>query len=258
MNNSILTFCLLAALTLFSATTAAQERSDGASPPADEMLQHADVQNNPFRDATLQFTMRIKEPTSAREVGFILLQKGTQKRLVRFISPNDIKGMAFLVESADIMHALLPAFGNRVRRLGTHVRAQSFMGSDMTYEDFSVTELAPFYNAKLVGLEDGSTILELNQKAGVQHVFPRLKLRLNQRNNTVSKIEYYDVNGSKLRTQIRSDFKQDSATQYLLPQRIVFIDHSRNNHETELILTKSQFNTGLSDELFTTGALRGN
>ena len=59
------------------------------------------------------------------------IQKGTTKRLVRFLAPGDIKGMGMLVESADTMYALLPAFGNRVRRLGTHQVSQSFMGSDL-------------------------------------------------------------------------------------------------------------------------------
>ena len=110
---------------------------------ADALLVRTDKQNNAFKDARFEFKMRIKEPSGqVREIEFTTLQKGNQKRLVRFLAPADVKGMGFLSESADVMYALLPAFGNRVRRLGSHQMNQSFMGSDLSSSDMNAIELA--------------------------------------------------------------------------------------------------------------------
>jgi hypothetical protein len=60
------------------------------------------------------------------------------KSLVRFAYPNDIKNTAFLVwEHAgadDERFLYLPALG-RVRRIAGEEKQQSFVGSDLTYED---------------------------------------------------------------------------------------------------------------------------
>src|SRR5579872_6331640 len=118
--------CALA-LTLVSAGAWAD-----AAPNPEKLLQAVDKQANNFKDATFQFKMRIKEPGGqAREIEFSTLQKGTQKRLVRFISPGDIAGMGMLMENPESMYVLLPQFGNRVRRMGTHAKGQSFFGSDL-------------------------------------------------------------------------------------------------------------------------------
>ena len=64
-----------------------------------------------------------------------------------------------------------------------------------------------------------------------------------------------DAAGKKLRTQQRLEYKADSPT-HQSPGRMVFIDHRKNNHETELILIKSQLNTNLADDNFTQRALQ--
>jgi outer membrane lipoprotein-sorting protein len=225
----------------------------------DEILRRVDQQANAFKDATFHFKMRIKEPSGqVREVEFTNTQKGTTKRMVRFLAPGDIKGMGMLVESQDVMYALLPAFGNRVRRLGTHQVSQSFMGSDLAYEDMSAIEFAPTYSAKAVGNEGAQAVLELTLRPGKKLEFPRLKMWVDTGNFTVAKIEYYDAAGKKLRTQLRQDFRQDPGSTHLSPGKLVFIDHRRNNHETELVLLKSQLDSGLSDESFTVRALQRN
>ncbi|MCS6913823.1 MAG: outer membrane lipoprotein-sorting protein [Myxococcales bacterium] len=228
-------------------------------PSADELLRRVDRQANAFKDATFHFRMRIKEPGGqVREIEFTTLQKGTQKRLVRFLSPGDIKGMGILMESADTMYALLPAFGNRVRRMGTHAKNQSFFGSDLSTEDMAAVEFAPDYSARIAGTEGELTLLELTLRPGRQAEFPRLRMWVDPTRYTVSKIEYLDQAGKKLRTQLRSDFKLDEGSEHYSPGKVVFIDHRRNNHETELILLSSKVNTGLGDDQFTVRALQRN
>ena len=253
---------------LAAAPARAQAPAPAAQAPApaaqkalapDELLRMVDQQANAFKDATFHFKMRIKEPSGqVREVEFINTQKGSTKRLVRFLAPGDVKGMGMLVESADTMYALLPAFGNRVRRLGTHQVSQSFMGSDLAYEDMSAIEFQPTFSAKLAGTDGGATVLDMTLRPGKKGEFPRLKMWVDTKLFTVSKIEYYDAAGKKLRTQLRQEFRQDPGSQHQSPGKLVFIDHRRNDHQTELILIESKLNTGLSDDAFTVRALQRN
>lgn len=220
---------------------------------ADALLARIDKQATSFKDAIFHFKMRIKD-ANVREIEFKTWQKGTQKRLVRFLAPGDIAGMGILVENPTTMYALLPAFGNRVRRLGAHQMNQSFMGSDLSSDDMSQIELVPFYAPKAVGVEGTQTILELNARPGKPVQTPRIKMWVETVTAQVTKLEYYDASGKKLRTQERSDYKKDGATHYS-PGKMVFTDHVRNNHQTELILLDSETDKGLSDDMFKQSAL---
>ena len=253
---------LLAALLGVAALqpSAAQAQAPAAAVNADELLKKVDQQANAFSDANFLFKMQIKEPNGqVREVEFQTLQKGTQKRLVRFLAPGDIKGMGFLMESADTMYALLPAFGNRVRRLGTHQqRGQSFMGSDILTDDMSAVEFHVAYAAKAAGTDGDATLLDLTLRPGQQSDAPRLKLWVDSKLLTIRKIEYYDASGKKLRTQERSDFRKDEGSTYYAPYKMTFIDHRRNNHQTDLLMTKREINKGLGDDVFTVRSLQRN
>lgn len=225
----------------------------------DDLLKKVDQQANNFKDATFHFKMRIKEANDqAREIEFVSKQKGTQKRIVRFLSPGDIKGMGMLIENADTMYALLPAFNNRVRRMGTHAKNQSFFGSDLAGEDMSAIEFNQTYAAKAGGAEGEQTILELQVKPGKEAEFPRLKMWVDPKLSVATKIEYYDSAGKKLRTQLRQDFKKDEGADHHSPYKLVFIDHRRNNHVTELLLQSVKVNQGLADDEFSVRALQRN
>lgn len=237
-------FCLLCAGAARAQTPA----------PADDILKKVDQKANAFKDATFYFKLRIKEPDgSARELEFECKQKGTQKRLVRFLAPGDIKGTGILVESADVMYAMLPSL-NRVRRLGKHVKGQSFFGTDLDAEDIWSIEFGAVYTAKLAGTDGALLLLQLSLKAGKESEFSRLKMWVNSKSFVVSKIEYYDNAGKKLRTQERQDFRDGDGGSYL-PYKLVFTDHRRDNHQTELLLQKVQVNQGLGDDEFTIRSL---
>lgn len=235
----------------------AQAQSAQAPVSAEELLKRVDRQANTFKDATFHFKMKIKETSGpAREVEFVSKQKGTQKRIVRFLAPANVKGMGILMENADTMYALLPEFNNRVRRMGMHAAGQSFFGSDLVSEDMAAIEFQQGYAAKSGGADGAMLVLELSAKPGKKVEFPRLKMWVDGKTDTVTKIEYYDAAGKKLRTQTRSDFRKDEATGTYGPWKLTFTDHRKDNHETDLILLKAQYNTGLSDDEFTVRALQ--
>src|SRR5690554_3855546 len=68
-------------------------------------------------------------------------QKGSDKRLFRFTRPASEAGIAFLSLPDDLMYLYMPAFG-RERRIASHLKNQSFAGTDFSYEDMETKEYA--------------------------------------------------------------------------------------------------------------------
>ena len=105
------------------------------------------------RDSRAEMRMRIYDRQGRlRERTLLILRlRGTggqgDRILIRFLSPNDIKGTALLVwehPNADDERFLhLPAIG-RVRRIAGEEKQQSFVGSDLTYEDIGGRDISDY------------------------------------------------------------------------------------------------------------------
>jgi outer membrane lipoprotein-sorting protein len=230
-----------------------------AEPTGAELLAKVDTAMNNFTDGQFDSKLLVKEPNGqAREFLFTTYQKVPEKRLVRFSSPGDVKGMGVLVENRETMYVFLPGF-QKIRRVGTHVKNQTFMGSDFAYEDMSLTSYSPTYDAKLVGQDAKSYELELAVKPKAEAEFPRIHLTVDKTSMQPTKIECLDANGKKLKTQERIGYTLDPTGVHYNPARIVVVDHRRNDHTSEIIFLGTKLNQGLKDDLFTQRSLiRGN
>src|SRR2546426_7535803 len=105
------------------------------------------------RDSRAEMRMRLFDRQGrVRERSMTLLAlRGTgeigDRLLVRFTYPNDIKGTGFLVwehpDADDERFLYLPALG-RVRRIAGEEKQDSFVGSDLTYEDIGGRDVADY------------------------------------------------------------------------------------------------------------------
>ena len=241
---------------MFAVLLAVASPAFAADPTGPELLAKIDHALNCFKDGTFEAKLLVKEASGAREYGFTTYQKG-EKRMVRFNSPGDVKGMGVLIENPTTMYVFLPGF-QRVRRMGGHVKNQTFMGSDFASDEMSATSFAPTYDAKLLGQEGTTWIVELTAKPGQDLEFPKLKMWVDKSNFTLTKIEDYDKDGKKLKTQQRTDYKKDSP-EHWQPMHIVMTDHRRGDHQSEIVFTETRIDTGIADDVFSVRSLvRGN
>ena len=219
-----------------------------------EVLAKVDQAMNGFTDGTWESKLRVYEPSGqAREYSFTTYQKVPDKRLVRFSAPGDVKGMGVLVEKADVMYVFLPGF-QKIRRVGTHVKNQTFMGSDFSYEDMSNMHYAQYFDAKLVKSDDKSWELELTLKKGQEQEFPRVHMWVDKQAMQPTKIDFEDGTGKVLKTEEYVNYRQDAPGHYG-PEKVVVTDHRRNDHKSEIIFTSTKLNTGLKDDLFSQRSL---
>jgi outer membrane lipoprotein-sorting protein len=231
-----------------------------ADPTGPELLRKVDEALNAFKDGVFDAKLLVREPSGqAREFGFITYQKSDpkkpseSKRLVRFTSPGDVKGMGVLVENSETMYVYLPGF-QKVRRMGTHIKNQTFMGSDFSFEDMSQLAFSDVYDAKLVGKDDKQWMLELTQKAGKDLEFPRIKMTADLHMFQPLLIEYQDAAGKTLKQQLRDNYKQDSPIHWQ-PMRVLITDHRRNGHQSEIDFTSTKIDVGLGDDVFSVRSL---
>src|SRR3954469_12854804 len=201
-----------------------------ADPKGQEILGKVDKMMNNFNDGVFESKLLVKTPDgSSREYGFTTFQKNPDKRLVRFTATGDVKGMGVLVENAETMYVFLPGF-QRVRRMGTHIKNQTFMGSDFGFEDMSQTSFSPTFDPKVVAEDDKTVTLELNAKAGKDLEFPKMRMVVDKTMMVPLKVEYMDAGGKKMKTQVRDGYKKDEGREYYAPARVVMTDHRRNDH----------------------------
>ena len=105
------------------------------------------------RDSRAEMQMRLFDRQGrVRERSMtVLALRGTDgagdKTLVRFLYPNDIKNTGLLVwehpDSDDERFLFLPAL-RRVRRIAGEERQESFVGSDLSYEDIGGRDVADY------------------------------------------------------------------------------------------------------------------
>jgi len=215
-----------------------------------DVLSKVDAAMNNFTDGEFESKLFIREPNgSAREIDFTTFQKVPDKRLVRFSAPGDLKGMGVLIENKDVMYVFLPGF-QKVRRVGTHVKAQTFMGSDFSYEDMSLSRYSPTYDARLLKEDANSWELELTVKPGQEIEYPRVHMWVEKKSQQPTKIDFSDGSGKVLKTSEYVDYHIDDATHWG-PSKVVVTDHRRNDHKSEIVFTHVRLNQGLKDDFFT-------
>ena len=137
------------------ATAAARLQPAAAGPAegtADWVAARIDARDT-GRDSRLAMTMRlIDRQGRARERTLVITSLDAvgprgDRVLVRFLGPADIRGTGFLVwehaQQEDERFLFLPALG-RVRRIAGAEAQESFVGSDLSYEDIGGRKLTDY------------------------------------------------------------------------------------------------------------------
>ncbi len=213
-----------------------------------EIITKMDAVINAPKDQKMSSTMiLIDKNGKEKKRETVMYQKGDEKRLVRFLSPADQKGISFLSLPNDVMYLYLPAF-HKVRRIASHVKNQSFAGTDFSYDDLSSFKYAKEYNPKLLETTAKFYILELVPKPKVHKDYIKLKFWVLKDNFYPVKIEHYDKSGKLWKILERRNIVQKGKDWTALELEMKDL---KKQHSTKSIVEKVEFDTGLSDKIFT-------
>lgn len=211
------------------------------------ILTRIDSTLNAFEDMTMFEQMTLIDKDGSQKVRDTkIYQKGTDLRLVRFLSPADVRGVGFLRLAEDRMYLYLPAF-RKVRRIASSVKNEDFMGTDFTYEDLSQTQYAEDYTVEAISEKAGQYVLELTPRPDADVSYTKLVLYANRSNYVIRKIEYYEKS-DKLEKELTVD-DVENIDGYWIGRRME-MKTRKDDHSTELELKDIKFDQGLSGDFF--------
>lgn len=220
-----------------------------------EVMRKADQVESAAKDQT--YTMKmvlIDKDGNKKERVAEMIQKGNEKRILKFQSPGDVKGVGILTLPNDVIYFYMPAF-NKIRRIASHVKNQSFMGTDFSYDDFSSISHEEDYNAVKVEEKDNYFILTLEPKKDSDKEYSKLVVTINKSNYYKEKTEYFDKNGELIKVMKRENVKK--VGEYWVAYKFSMKD-IKKDHSTEMQLENIEFDKGLGDEIFSQRYLKRN
>jgi len=197
---------------------------------------------------------RLREMTMLRKN----YKAGQQKYFIYFYQPSDVRDMTFMVYKYagknDDRWLFVPAI-NMVRRIAAEDKASSFVGSDFTYEDISGRDPDDDNHELLreepVGGRD-CYVIKSTPKAGDMAYSYKLSW-IDKENFLPLKEEYFDRRGELYRI-----FTADEVTDaggFPTPTRRT-MKNMQSGHRTEAIFTKTEYNLGINDRVFSERFLR--
>ncbi len=239
------------------------------SPDSAEWVARQVDQRETGRDSRIEMSMRLFDRhgrvrqralvvTSLRESG----NRG-DRVLVRFSSPNDIKGTGLLVwehpSAEDERFLYLPSLG-RVRRIAGSEKQESFVGSDLSYEDIGGRTIADYTyafvqrDASWTG-PDGKTYpawqLE-STSVDRQSPYPRT-VSLVRKDNFI--VVAADIFNRRKEREKRYDVRRLEQIEGVWTATEVLMSNDLQHTRTELTVSQAHYNVGLTDADFSRRAL---
>ena len=177
---------------------------------------------------------------------------GNKKQIIWFLEPKDDKGVAFLKiehdDKNDEMRMWLPAF-KKVRRISSKKKGDSFMGSDLSYEDMSNRDMSENEYVRL----DDETVNEI--ECYVLEITPKkeAKSTYSKHISWIAKDGLYGVQEKSFdkrgELKKRKEFTFQKMKIYYVIER-VFVEDIQKQHTTEVTFSEIKVDSGIDNKLF--------
>jgi outer membrane lipoprotein-sorting protein len=171
---------------------------------------------------------------------------GDDWRLMKFLAPADIKDLGLLVLADDQMYLYLPEF-RRVRRIASHNKKESFVGSDFSYDDLGTSGFSGFFSPKLKEENDKSWVLELGRKPEAKKQYARITMTVDKETNLPVRLELYDDSGELFKVENQENSR---VGKYWIPTKFA-MENVKAGTRTTLELKNIKVDQNLSAEIFT-------
>lgn len=178
-------------------------------------------------------------------------QKGPYKKLYRYTKPEKQAGTATLSLPEDIIWYFMPAL-NKAIKVTLLSKSQAFTGTDFSYEDMSGSSYSERFTPSVLPSSDPNIQqLELMPKS-MKSSYSKIIVYLDKTNSFPLKMEYFDQEKSYFKNAV---YKYKKKGNYWYAEEVL-MTNLKKNHSTKIILTEIEFDTGISDDVFTVENLK--
>ncbi|MEN3044183.1 MAG: outer membrane lipoprotein-sorting protein [Candidatus Hydrothermales bacterium] len=213
-----------------------------------EILKKVEDTYNAPSDRVSELKMVLVESDGTqKEREMKIWMKGKHKKLFVFKSPADVKGVGFLVLSDDELYIYLPAF-KKIRRIASHVKNESFMGTDFSYNDLAKSEFTKDYSAVIKEENENQYVLILTPKPESDVEYSKLIMFVNKKIFLPDSIKFFDKGNNLLKIMRNKKFVQ--IKNYWSINEIE-MENVKDKHKTVMKTLKQEYDLGLSEEIFT-------
>jgi outer membrane lipoprotein-sorting protein len=217
------------------------------------------VYNNPSGDdvqGELKMILRNKQGHErVRQLKqFIKVEAQTEKKIMFFLSPADVKGTSFMSWSYvdgrdDDQWIYLPAL-KRTKRISSDSKADYFMGSDFTYDDLG--DRHPSEDHHLLLREEtvdkhACYVVESKPKEA-DYMYSKTITWVMKDNFLGLKRDFYDEKGNLLKTLTITKFEKINGFWTILETEMHNVQKS---HTTKMIFSDVKINQGVPESKFT-------
>ncbi|MDP6569646.1 MAG: outer membrane lipoprotein-sorting protein [Candidatus Marinimicrobia bacterium] len=218
-----------------------------------ELARLMDIRKTP-KDSKADLTMVLTNKKGKQRTSTIrsFSKDGGEKQITWFLAPADDKGVGFLKiehdSKDDEMRMWLPAF-KKVRRISAGKKSDSFMGSDMSYEDMASRQIDEF-DFTITGEQDINgvlcKILESKPKESVQSEYSRHLSWVHPEKHITLQEHSFDKSGNLLKEK---KYAYTVIKEYDILQEIT-VTNVLKNHSTRLTFSNMDLDTGIPDSQF--------
>ncbi len=173
--------------------------------------------------------------------------------LLRFLSPKSVKGVTLLnIKSGEKIYLYMPAY-KRPRRIAGSSKGDSFMGSDLSYEDLSMDyKNKEKYESKLIKETDKVYILEVHP-LDKDSSYAKIILYVDKEHFYAKKVELYkDTELSKTIDMLKVKIDDNGK---ITPMEMVVTD-AKTGHQTKMITEKIEYDIKLPSNFFSIRTLK--
>jgi hypothetical protein len=185
----------------------------------------------------------------------------TEKKLIRFLAPADVKGTGFLTfdyrEDDDDKWLFMPAL-RKTRRIVSSENAKSFMGSEFSYADMTPPRMDDFaYD--VLGESDirGTLCWELevipkDEEIADENGFSKNLVYIGKQDYVIRKAVYFDLDGDLEKELIVHDLKELDTENHKFRLMHMEMVNRQNGRRSIMQVEKVRFVPDVPDSYFTT------
>ena len=195
--------------------------------------------------------MQVIRPDEEDTYTMRIYSEGESRGLTRVIAPPRDAGQAFL-NDGDNVFIYNPRL-RRVLRLPPSGQSDSFLGSDISYDDLAGDDLRDNFGASILEETDASVTLELVPNPGAPTPYGKVHLTAEKPSYAPTNITYFDQRDTAVKENILSNYAEVDGL--YTPQRFEVKDLLEEGNLTVVTWQDAEFGVEIPESCFSQNAL---